>query len=36
VKGIDDVFGIVLDDIGVGKDGDPVSTFSLGRLDSVD
>ena len=33
---VDDIFGIVLDDIGVGKDGDPVSTFSLGRLDSVD
>jgi hypothetical protein len=36
VKGIDDVFGIVLDDIRVGEDGDPVSSFSLGRLDSID
>jgi hypothetical protein len=36
VKGIDNVFGIVFDDIGVGEDGDPVASFSLGRLDSID
>ena len=35
VEGIDDVLGVVLDDIGVGEERNPVTRLSLGSLDSV-
>jgi len=35
VQGIDDVLRVVLDDIGVGEERNPVARLSLGSLDSV-
>lgn len=35
VKGVDDVFRIVFDDIGIGEDGNPVTFSSLRGFDSV-
>lgn len=32
---IDDVLRVVLDDVGVGEDGDPVAVASFRRLDAV-
>lgn len=35
VQRVDDVLGVVLDDVRVGEDGDPVVLAALGRLDAV-
>jgi hypothetical protein len=35
VQRVDDVLRVVLDDVGIGEDGDPVPVVSLGRLETV-